>query len=212
MSQQEAFERTEKLIRDYLSVKRSNSIPGRITELQAHDSSFEYDPHHDLVREGLVEHVGLLPILATTLYPYVASDEIDLGEALTILAIHDIGETVTGDTNTFIKTDSEADEEQEIAKKLLDPMYLDLYELGEDPSTPSSRFAKSMDKLVAEYLDYICPPEVTLKRYAVMLDLNTPDEIIDKKLSHKGKYFEWHPFLKEHFAHVLEVSHKKLSS
>lgn len=66
-------------------------------------AGYEYNPEDKLVRETLIEHVAILPILATALYPYINDSEVDLGEALIMLAIHDIGELVVGDENVFTK-------------------------------------------------------------------------------------------------------------
>jgi 5'-deoxynucleotidase YfbR-like HD superfamily hydrolase len=75
-----------------------------------------------------MEHVGELPVVAVALYPYLDDPEVDLGTALTMLAIHDIGEVVVGDVNTYIKLPEQVTREATAALSILHPYYRELYQ------------------------------------------------------------------------------------
>ena len=104
-------------------------------------------------------------MVATAFYPYIADASVDLGRSLSMLAIHDIGEFVTGDEMTFTKQESSKKPEQEAALSLLHDSYHDLYREVESRSTPSAKFAKAIDKITPDILDYLTPVEITVLRY-----------------------------------------------
>jgi len=165
-----------------------------------------------VVRESLIEHVGSLPVVATTIYPYLKDDDIDLGEALVMLAIHDIGELVTGDKITFAKNDDEEEIEQAAAIKLLSPAYHDLYNRIEHAKEgdKTAQFAKSIDKITPDFFDYLTPPEITMKRYKDYMDTDTPEQIIQLKIDHKLSKMTWDPTLHALFEFLLDKNLKKL--
>lgn len=94
--------------------------------LKAKFPTTKFDFDDNLIQESLIEHVGSLPIIAVFLHPYLEID-VDLGKVLTMLAIHDIGETVLGDELTFTKSNLSGDLEYIEGKKLLHQNYHKLY-------------------------------------------------------------------------------------
>ena len=136
------------LCEQYSKVYRGNVSPERykraLEEKIIKDGEFD----DELVRESLVEHVGYLPIIASTIYPYLEhKDSIDLGKVLIMLSIHDIGETVTGDIITYHKNAENEKSESQIAKELLHPSLMAVYEEYERKETLESKFAHSVDKM-----------------------------------------------------------------
>lgn len=121
------------------------------------------------VRESLICHVGHLPIIASYLHQFCEHKEkIDLGRALMMLAIHDIGETIVWDVIT-VKNDRTLEQdfqEKEAVKSLLnDEQYL-LYMEYETYDTYTWKFAKAIDKLAGTLMFYASKPEVEYARYA----------------------------------------------
>lgn len=88
---QEILNEIEFLLRKYSLERRAMTQPYLLGVVQEKVDNYLYHPEDSLVRETLLAHVGSLPVLATVLYPYINDSEVDLGEALTMLAIHDIG-------------------------------------------------------------------------------------------------------------------------
>src|SRR5437868_5946729 len=113
----------EFLYEKYSLEPRASTQPYVLATAQREIKSYEYDPDDLLVRERLIEHVGSLPIVATAFYPHISDPEVDLGRALTMLAIHDIGELLVGDENTFTKAGKSNASEHEAALTLLHPSY-----------------------------------------------------------------------------------------
>jgi 5'-deoxynucleotidase YfbR-like HD superfamily hydrolase len=70
-----------------------------------------------------------------------------------MLAIHDIGELITGDENTFTKQSAAKIPEHEAAIKLLHPSYHELYRDVESQTTQTAKFAKAIDKITPDLLD-----------------------------------------------------------
>lgn len=117
------------------------------------------------LHEPLLEHVGHLPIIATHLYPHLEhTKHVDLGRTLTMLAIHDIGETVTGDIPSFIKGKDHEVVEREAVSSLLSGEMLTLYEEYEAVDTMDSKFAKSIDSL-SPMIHHMSHPEVAADLY-----------------------------------------------
>lgn len=136
------------LQKKYSQTYRSTHSLSRYSYFELNDAFTSEDILNIGYRESLMEHVGHLPILATFLHPYLEhSKKVDLGKSLIMLSIHDIAETETGDINAFAKTDLQAQDEEEIAKKLLDKSYLIIFEEYEKLESLESKFAQSVDKL-----------------------------------------------------------------
>lgn len=155
------------------------------------------------IRESLLEHVGHLPITAIALYPHIKDDEVNLGEALIMLAIHDIGELNTGDKMLFQKKFEDKKYENEVAQDLVHPLYKEYYEDAETQKTKSGKFAKSIDKLVADILELVLDPEISRRRYERQAGL-APEEIVPAKRAKKMKYMEWNPFLTGFYDYLLQ--------
>jgi hypothetical protein len=156
------------------------------------DRNYSYTPGELDVHETLMEHVGMLPVLATYFHPFV-EEKVDLGKALTLLAIHDIGELIDGDANVFIKTAHHSDREREAALSLLHEQYHELYDEYDKLETNEALFAKSVDKIAPDIYDVITDPEVTrlrLKEYAAM----EAGEIAAKVEGKKSPYMQWSTF------------------
>ncbi|BCX13981.1 MAG: hypothetical protein KatS3mg085_513 [Candidatus Dojkabacteria bacterium] len=150
-----------------------------------------------------MEHVGHLPIIATKIYPFLDDSSVDIGKTLTMLAIHDIGELVTGDTFTYLKSDDDSQEEYEHALKLLDPVYHPFYEDVENQKSNSGKFAKSIDKMAPDLWELSLEPKESITRYQNKLGIK-PKEIISLKKKSKMKYMEWNPFLSEFYEFILQ--------
>src|SRR3989344_1720444 len=87
----------------YSKEHRSSTQPFHLQKVKELVKDYHYDCNDLLVREPLIEHTGSLPIVATTIYPYLNNSQVDLGRALIMLAVHDIGELIVGDEMTFTK-------------------------------------------------------------------------------------------------------------
>jgi 5'-deoxynucleotidase YfbR-like HD superfamily hydrolase len=158
----------------------------------------------ELMRESLMFHIGHLTTVAVALFPYLENPQVSIGKTLTMLAVHDIGETVTGDKMIFTKTAADALVEDELAYKMLEGELLQALKDFNELSDDSARFAKSCDKLVADLLELILPSKLSLARYAQTSGLNTPEEIIAAKRNKKMQYMQWNPFLAEMYERLLQ--------
>lgn len=176
---------------------------------QDREADYRYEPDDDLVRETLMEHVGSLPVIATALYPHINDPAVNLGDALTMLAIHDIGELMTGDEMTFTKAESAADPEHEAALQLLDPIYHDLYNDVESKGSATAKFAKSIDKITPDIVDYLTPADITIQRFKHFVGIDA-NEIVDLIVKHKRPYMLWNPFMTEFHIYLIEQTTAKL--
>lgn len=191
---QTILDKVEFLFERYSMTRRASTQPYMLKVAQEQIPDYSYGPDNELVRETLIEHVGSLPMLAIELFPNISDPEVDLARALEMLAIHDIGELVTGDEMTFTKKPDGAALEHQAALKLLDPMYHDLYNEVEGKTTKSAKFAKSIDKINPDIIDYLMPPDITIWRYRHFMGTNA-DQIIDLIVKHKRPYMLWNPFM-----------------
>jgi putative hydrolase of HD superfamily len=156
------------------------------------------DIEKDKVREPLMEHVGHLPVIASFLYPRIDStDDINLGRVLSMLSIHDIGETEVGDVFTFDKTQRDQDREQAAVRNILSEELLPYFEEFEEQNTKDGKFAKSVDAL-APFLHELSHPEIT-RRKLEKYDFGSEDMRKEKE-----QYFQWDPVLAELFEVVIE--------
>ncbi len=199
----------ENLLEGYSNVRRATTQPYNLLAAQKAIKGYSYNPDEDLIRESLIEHVGQLPIIATALFPYIKDDEVDLGKALTMLAIHDIGELETGDVNTFTKQIDTKDQEQAAAKRILHHSYHELYDEVESRKSTTAKFAKSVDKIAPDILDYLSPAETTIARYRHFVGVE-PHEITALKHKHKLPYMLWNPFMVEFHKVLTERLQHKL--
>jgi HD domain len=186
------------LINKYASELRSSTQPARLRSRQEFDSDYKYRPDDPLIRENLMEHVGMLPALAVEIYPYLNDPAVDLGQALTMLAIHDIGELLVGDVNTYVKKADLAKEEEAAALSLLHKRYHSLYKEMESRGTnnPAARFARSVDKLAPDIFELLLPVEYSVNRLDHFAKL-TPGQIIPAILKRSREAMLWNPFMTE---------------
>lgn len=207
---QEVLKKLEFLFERYSLERRATTQPYLLKAVQEHMPEYVYDPADNLIRETLMEHVGSLLVVATALYPYIQDPEVNLGDSLTMLAIHDIGELTTGDENTFTKQASAADPEYQAGLKLLDPYYHPLYTDVENKTSMSAKFAKAIDKITPDIFDYLTPAETTKVRFKHFVGIE-PDQIVDVIVKHKRPYMLWNPFMTEFHIYLVEQITKKLN-
>jgi hypothetical protein len=207
---QRVLEKVEFLFTRYSQERRATTQPYLLDVARNRVVDYVYNPEDDLIRETLMEHVGSLPVLAIELYPYIKNDEVDLGRALTMLAIHDIGELITHDKMTFAKLASDKDPEFDAALTLLDPRYHAIYDEAETKASMSAKFAKAIDKITPDILDYLTPADITKQRYKHFVGIEE-NQIIDLIVEHKRPYMLWNPFMTSFHIYLMEKLAEKLS-
>lgn len=200
----------ERLIKGYSLERRASTQPFLLSAVQDFTRDYTYNPQDTLVRETLIEHVGSLPIVATALYPYINDEDVNIGDSLTMLAIHDIGELITGDENTFTKQKDASQREYEAGLSILHESYHDLYKDVESKTSKSAKFAKSIDKITPDIFDYLTPANITIERYKYFVGIN-PTEIIDVVVKHKRPYMTWNPFMTEFHNLLMSRLREKLA-
>ena len=205
----EIFEKVEFLFKRYSLERRAMTQPYLLDVVRAKIADYSYHPEDDLIRETLMEHVGSLPILATALYPYINDSEVHLGDALTMLAIHDIGELVVGDANVFTKKAERKQVEHEAGLKLLDPYFHSMYMDVESQTSKSAQFAKAIDKIAPDILDCVTPADITKQRLKHFAGFE-PDQIVSKIVEFKRPYMLWNPFMTKFHAYLMENLSAKL--
>lgn len=206
----EILEKIEFLFEKYSLERRGMTQPYLLTVVREKFKEYSYNPEDALVRETLMEHIGSTPVVATALFPYINDVEVNLGDALVMLSIHDIGELITGDKITFLKVPDPENQERKAALKLLDPYYHKLYGEIEDKSTPTGKFAKSIDKITPDIYDYLTPADVTKKRFNHFMGFDDPDQIIEMIVKHKRPHMLWSPFMAEFHIYLMERLTEKL--
>lgn len=189
------FLKIESLLKGYSTVRRATVQPYYYDEYIKRHTDYQYDPADPIVRESLLEHVGMLPIIATYLHPHLET-EVDLGHVLKLLAIHDIGEVTTGDTPVFKKQGDEDEQERLAALDLLHPDYHVVYQEYITLETNEAKFAKSVDKLSPDLYDVLTDYKINSIRLACFTD-NQPHEIPNLIRKHKSPYMRWNAFLKD---------------
>lgn len=202
------LEELEFLFEKYSEELRATTQPYYLRKITSQVSDYIYHPTDTLVRETLMEHVGSLPMVAIAFYPYIKDSQVDLGRALTMLAIHDIGELITGDEMTFTKKASAKAPEREAAMSLLHNSYHDIYDEMEMQKSRTAEFAKAIDKITPDILDYLTPGAITLERYKHYVGSH-PLEIVPLIKAKKRPFMEWNPFMTEfHDALLVRIEAK----
>lgn len=136
------------LQKNYQFTRRAMMTKERFFDIALKDKNRGLDITDETLKEPLIEHIGHLPILATYLHEHCEhASKIDLGRALIMLAIHDIGETKIGDVFTFTKTQLNEQDELAEARKILSPTLIPYLEEYEENKTFDAKFAKSIDRL-----------------------------------------------------------------
>lgn len=205
------LDKLEFLLQKYSLERRATTQPYLLQIARDRVNDYQYNPEDALVRETLLEHVGSLPVVATALYPYINDPEVNLGDTLTMLAIHDIGELIVGDEMTFTKKNDSKSAEYEAAIKLLDPAYHGIYNDAETKSSKSAKFAKAVDKITPDIFDYLTPADITIWRYQHFVGVES-NKIVDLIISHKRPHMLWNPFMTEFHTYLIDKLAQKLSS
>jgi len=190
------------LLKNYSNVTRATVNPFRLENERLRKADYLFVPGDKNVQETLMEHVGTLPVLAVYFHSHI-EEEVDLGKALSMLAIHDIGELVLGDKNVFIKGSQDDIEEKEAALNLLDTRYHNLYLEYEERKTLEAKFAKSVDKIASDILDVLTDRQVTTKRLKHFANLE-PEGIALIVEAKKSPYMQWSTFFKSFHFDLME--------
>lgn len=194
------------LQRAYASTYRGMTTEERHRNLISSGLITNYDYDSEFIREPLIEHTGHLPVIASYLWQYAEhKSDINLGRALIMLSIHDIGEIEVGDKVTFHKNQKDNDDEYEVVKKRLPEELLKYFDEFEARETTDAKFAKMVDSLAPE-LHELALPEVTKERFE-HFKFNT-QSIIDKK----EKYFTWDENFKELFDAMIQRYHDTIDN
>jgi hypothetical protein len=205
------LDQLEFLFERYSLEPRSMTQPFLLGRVQQRVPGYAYDPEDPVIRESLMEHVGSLPMVATTIFPHISDSEVDLGQALVMLAVHDIGELVIHDEITFTKDHSSNTEEQDAALSLLDPSYHALYDDVESQTSTTAKFAKAIDKITPDIWDYLTPADITAARLKHFVGVDR-DQIVDLIVKHKRPYMLWNPFMTEFHILLMDKLAAKLSA
>ena len=193
----------------YSKEHRACTQPFQLEKIQNFFKDYKYNCKDLIVREALIEHSGSLPIVAITLFPYIDNKNIDLGRALIMLAIHDIGELAIGDEIIFTKKKEALGEEQKQALKLLPKSFHEIYLEMEGRTSDTARFAKSIDKITPDIVDLITPANITATRYKQFTN-KEPNEIVPLIKEFKHPYMVWNDFIKNLHLETLDRLDKKL--
>lgn len=206
----EALDKVIFLYEKYSKEHRASIQPFHFEKVKSNVKDYEFKFDDVLVREPLIEHSGSLPIIATALYPYIDDSNVDLGRALIMLAIHDIGELVTGDEMSFIKNKNNAEKEKEEALKLLPESFHEIYLEMENRKSDAARFAKAIDKIAPDIVDLITPAEITVERYKKSAN-KSPEELVPMIKEFKHPYMIWNEFMKNFHLEILKRLDEKLN-
>lgn len=147
--------------------KTSRAIITRERYLGLIDSNIlvDYDLNTEIIREPLLEHVGHIPMIASYLHQYIEhTNQVDLGRALIMLSIHDIGETEVGDVITYSKNNSHEDAERQAARELLSGSLFTYFKEFEATETLDAKFAYSVDSLAPIVHEFLLP-ELMLQKF-----------------------------------------------
>lgn len=192
----------------YSTEHRANTQPFHLQKVQNQFKDYKYNCTDLIIREPLIEHSGSLPIIATAIYPHIKNENVDLGKALIMLAIHDIGELVVGDEIVFTKKENQNEKIQ--ALKLLPKQFHSIYLDMEERKSDTAKFAKAIDKITPDIIDLITPEKITVERYKILINKN-PKEIVPTIKEFKHPYMLWNDFLKNFHLEILNQLDKKLN-
>lgn len=163
---QSILEKITSLLKSYACIKRGQILLPQYQDFQNY-VPWKISIENPCIRESLLTHVGCLPILASFLHPYIEHTQTtDLGKVLSMLAIHDIWETIVWDVISLQRNHSSKEEKDEInaAKQLLPRNQFKLLEEFEKMETNESKFSKALDRLICLLRWYIDKPEIERER------------------------------------------------
>jgi len=192
----------EFLLKRYSNEMRATVNPFRLENKRLEQSEYRFVPGDRDVQETLLEHVGMLPVLAVYFHSQI-EEEVDLGRVLSMLAIHDIGELIHGDKNVFIKEATDAVAETAAALSLLDKRYHNLYVEYEEQATNEAKFAKSVDKIAPDILDILTDTQVTIERLKYFANLE-PGDIALAIEAKKSPHMQWSTFFTSFHSDVIK--------
>ena len=153
------------------------------------------------IREPLLMHVGHAPILAIHLHPYLQT-EVDLGHALKLLAVHDIGELEAGDV-LVTEDGPEHEHHERIAAKLrLSEEQFTWFIEFQDLETPESRFAKSVDKICPDIVTFACD------RFHEKRRMEFHGKVVQDFYDVKIPCMQWDPFMKAFYEALMQRGRK----
>lgn len=190
-----------KLQADYCNVHRAIVTKERYSTLVEPGILKKFTFDHVAIREPLIEHVGHLPIIAAYFHPRI-KNKVDLGKSLIMLAVHDVGETVTGDIVAYKKTAKDSEVEYIEAKKRLPKELMKYFDEFEEQETNEAKFAKSVDA-IAPILHEFSIPKICVARMS-FLGFN-----LDDVKTKKEKYFIWDPVLLKTFDYLIRELKKE---
>ncbi len=195
------FDAIIELHKDYSLIHRRNVSYDKYVVLENLGliKSHKITVDQPIISESLLEHVGNLPVVATFLYPHLEQKEkIDLGRVLTMLAIHDIGETVVGDGHPHTKTREHIESEYQAALGLLSENYHKLLDEYEARESLDAKYAKAVDVFSTFLSDQLHPP--TMVQTRLKMHGFSGQEIEEKR----SKIFAWDAFLRVLFLEVVK--------
>jgi 5'-deoxynucleotidase YfbR-like HD superfamily hydrolase len=146
----------------------------------------------------VAEHIGLLPLTATFLHPYLVNT-VDLGKALIMLSIHDIGEIKVGDVLTVrdTKTEEHKHAERSAALSLLNPAHHALFTEFEAGVSNEAKFASAIDKITPNIYELIVDTDVARARHAHFgFDIH-------KAVAKDAPLLSWDGFLENFYREVI---------
>ncbi len=107
-------------------------------------------------KESIADHSWRTALMALLLTGEEEFRDVDMDRVIRMCLIHDLGEAVTGDIPSFLKTTADEATEEEAVERLLAPLpealrleFTGLFREMEELATPEARLFKVIDKLEA---------------------------------------------------------------
>ena len=107
-------------------------------------------------KESIADHSWRTALMALLLTGEEEFRDVDMDRVIRMCLIHDLGEAVTGDIPSFLKTAADEATEEEAVERLLAPLpealrleFTSLFREMEELATPEARLFKVIDKLEA---------------------------------------------------------------
>lgn len=199
----------KQIITDFLKLQdayqfthRNLMTKERFKNFAGGDQNLATDLTNETLNEPLIEHVGYLPIMAAYFHQYLEhTDQVNLGRSLTMLAIHDIGETELGDVFTYTKTEADEEAEIEMALSLLPKYQQEIFLEYEKQESFDAKYAKSIDAL-AGFFPALDMPRIIIKRF------NKRGACVDDIVSRKRPLMEWDNTLLSIFDLSIEQAYR----